>query len=1020
MKYLRIYAVFWAVCGLSSDVPQAKPENRLWQYRNLGKAFYENPDTHSQAVDALHQALELAPNSVRERINYGLALLRAGKNDAAVAELQKAQQQDPTLPYTWFNLGIYYKRAGDYDKALEQLRQMIKLTPNEPIPHYNIGAILKAKGDLDNAVPEFQEAEKLNPYLAGPHFQLFTIYQRTGKHDEALKERKLFEDAKKRQEGAAVPEDMEWCFYAELYDPPDPRPYAGDQPSKYKDVSVATGWDPRAHLLVIDTHGKGQPDLLVWSREKAALYAHGTQMVASSGLQGLHDIHAIAAGDYDNDGLTDLAVLAGAGAALFHNSAGTFTKAMDFPNTSGATAAVWLDYDHDYDLDLLLFGPKSTLLRNNGNGTFEEQTAKFPFVNGQALDAVAYAVRGDTAARDVVATYADRPAVLYVDHLNEVFEAHDLPQMPAGAAELSVQDVNHDGLLDLVAYAPKTQVVLNASDKFIGGGGEVAPSAARADFNGDQRQDYARVSPDGTLHLMLNDSPGEAWSTVRINGIKNLKLASGATVEMKSGAYYDKRIYAGSPIAFALDSHADADTIRITWPNGLIQNEVHQKANAALKIDEAQRLSGSCPMIFTWNGKAFQFITDVLGVAPLGASSGDGHYFPVNHSETIRIPSSALQAVNGEYQVHITEELHEVSYLDKVQLVAVDHPRGEDIYTNDKFKSPPYPEFRLFGASNKVHPVRATEGNGTDVTAKLAKIDFAYPDSFHHNESGVADLHTLNLDFGTVAKDNRAALVLNGWVDWADGSTFLGASQNGGGLIFPYLQVKDATGQWKTVVEDMGIPSGKPKTIVIDLTGKFLSASREVRIVTNLCVYWDEIFLTDDAGKPNVRLTPITASAANLNFRGFSKAVIDPKRQQPERFLYDQVSMVSNWNPTPGKYTRYGDVLPLVTAVDDRLTIMGSGDELKLAFPAANLPALPNGWQRDFLLLVDGWAKDADANTAYSQSVLPLPFHGMSAYPYRAGEHFPSDKAHQEYVREYLTRPALRLIRPLAPSVSGD
>src|SRR5581483_2329177 len=93
---------------------------------------------------------------------------------------------------------------------------------------------------------------------------------------------------------------------------------------------------------------------------------------------------------------------------------------------------------------------------------------------------------------------------------------------------------------------------------------------------------------------------------------------------------------------------------------------------------------------------------------------------------------------------------------------------------------------------------------------------------------------------------------------------------------------------------------------------------------------------------------------------------------------------------------------------------MGSDDELKLQFPAAGLPALPHSWSRDFLLLVDGWAKDADANTAFSQSLAPLPFHAMSAYPYKNGEHFPDDAEHSEYVHDYLTRPALRLIRPLA------
>ena len=64
-------------------------------------------------------------------------------------------------------------------------------------------------------------------------------------------------------------------------------------------------------------------------------------------------------------------------------------------------------------------------------------------------------------------------------------------------------------------------------------------------------------------------------------------------------------------------------------------------------------------------------------MAPLGASSGDGHYFPVDHDEYIQIPGEALQPEDGRYRIHITEELHEVSYLDKVQLIAVDHPAGE-------------------------------------------------------------------------------------------------------------------------------------------------------------------------------------------------------------------------------------------------------------------------------------------------------------------------------------------------------
>jgi hypothetical protein len=345
----------------------------------------------------------------------------------------------------------------------------------------------------------------------------------------------------------------------------------------------------------------------------------------------------------------------------------------------------------------------------------------------------------------------------------------------------------------------------------------------------------------------------------------------------------------------------------------------------------------------------------------------------------------------------------------------VDHPAGTDIFTNEKWKAPPYPEFRLFGVSQRIYPKSARDGEGRDVLPALVARDGKYVDSFRRERNGKAELHALDLDFGRqAAPQNRAVLVLNGWVDWADGSTFLAAAQETkDGLIPPYLQVRNAAGNWETVIQDMGMPDGKPKTIAVDLSGKFLTASREIRIVTNLCVYWDEIFLGEDVRKPEAVVSRLPVLSGDLRFRGFSAIRIDPDRKRPEEFVYADVRPTSSWNPTPGLYTRYGDVKELLEDVDDRLTILGSGDEVRLLFQSDALAPLRPGWKRDFILKVDGWAKDRDANTAFSQTVEPLPFHAMSAYPYSRDEHFPSDAMHEKYRREYNTRPALRLIRPL-------
>lgn len=1018
MKIWRVLLAAGVACVslLAADVPTPQV-NQLWEHRNLGKAFYENPDTHRQAVEQLKLALDLAPNSVGERINYGLSLLRAGQTNAGITELVEAQKQDPSIPHTWFNLGIVYKQNGDYAHSIEQLDGMIRLVPNEPKAHYNLAADYRALGQNEKALPEFKKAEELDPNLAGPHFQLFTLYQRMGNKAEAAKERAAFEEVKKRTAGAVIPEDMEWCFYSELYDPPQARPSATSEATKYTDHVVSSGWKAGSTgLAVLDSNAAGHADLLVWSPEKVELLKHGTEVATQSGLEQLKGVRNVAVGDFDNDGWPDLCVLTDSGATLFHNTHGQFTKSAELPNTAGMRAAVWFNYDHDNDLDLVLLGEKSQLLRNDGSGKFEDKTASFPFAKGTAIDGAVTALRDDTSARDLLVTYADRPAVLYRDKLNEVFQPMDIAALPPGASTLDIQDFNHDGLLDAVAYGPQILAVKNDGAKFVAvKDAEVAKSPIRGDFNGDNREDFARVTPDGKLHLYYNDSPAQHWMAVQIEGIKNLKEAMGATVEMKSGAYYSKQVYLGVPVDFTTDARADADTVRITWPNGLIQNEAQKKSGTAFKITEAQRLSGSCPMVFAWNGQGFQFISDVLGVAPLGASSGDGSYFPVDHDEYIQIPGSALKEDGGRYQVRITEELHEVSYIDKAQLVAVDHPVNEDIYTNDKFKSPPYPQFRLFGDTKKIYPMRASDDHGNDVTARLLKRDRRYPDGFLHDATGVAAKHALVLDFGNAAPEGRAVLVLNGWIDWADGSAFMAAAQSGrGGLIFPYLQVKNAAGQWQTVIQDMGVPSGGPKTIAVDLTDKFLSASREVRIVTNMSIFWDEAFLLENTATPPVHLTRLNPDSADLHFRGFSKTLIDANHNQPEQFVYSDVSALSTWNPVAGLYTRYGEVTDLMTKIDDRMVVMGSGDEIRLNFSAARLPVLPKGWMRDYLLLVDGWSKDADANTAFGDAVQPLPYHGMTQYPYKKHEGYPQDAEHVQYVHEYLTRPALRLIRPLS------
>jgi tetratricopeptide (TPR) repeat protein len=336
------FAIVFAAQNTASD-------DRLARHRNLGKAFYENPTTQNEAVEQFEQALKLAPDSPRERLNYALALLRAGKTDQGVAELEKVQAADASLPHTWFNLGIAYKKAGEHERAAAQFERMIQLDPADAISHYNLGSLYRILGRAEDAIRHFELAAKLDRTLAAPHFQLFNLYRTAGRAEDSRRELAIFQQLKKSQEGAAIPEDVEWNMYAEVYDVPAESPTLAASEIRFGSGTIpgaATG------VAAIDVQGTGRPQLLLWS-------SSGIRLEPGSPIADIADTIAAAPGDFNNDGWQDVAVLTKQGPVLFLNEKGKLVRyKADLPAGSWR-ALLWVDYDHDYDLDLFLLGDRS-------------------------------------------------------------------------------------------------------------------------------------------------------------------------------------------------------------------------------------------------------------------------------------------------------------------------------------------------------------------------------------------------------------------------------------------------------------------------------------------------------------------------------------------------------------------------------------------------------------------------------------------------------------------------------------
>jgi hypothetical protein len=258
-------------------------------------------------------------------------------------------------------------------------------------------------------------------------------------------------------------------------------------------------------------------------------------------------------------------------------------------------------------------------------------------------------------------------------------------------------------------------------------------------------------------------------------------------------------------------------------------------------------------------------------------------------------------------------------------------------------------------------------------------------------------------------------LLLHGWTSWNSSASVFAASQARRALHGPVLDVLGTDGAWRRGLDDLGVPAGLPRTMLVDLEGILHPGERVVRIATNRMVYVDEARTADVAGifdpdgspegAAEAVLFEVPLKAADLRWLGYPRRLL-PDGKPPEVFDYSQIEMEAEWGFHEGHLTRFGDVKELLLHADDRFSIMEHGEEVALSFDAAALPALREGRTRTFLLYSRGYEKGLELHSARSASVEPLPFSGMGAYPYPAGA-YPLDEERLRWIVEWNTRHSL-------------
>jgi tetratricopeptide (TPR) repeat protein len=434
---------------------------------NIGTAFMSQ-QLLQKAVDKFDEAHKLDPSLIAAELNKGIALLYLQRLPEAAAALQHAAAQAPNNPRVWYALGLLYRIDNKPQQSADAFQRVLKLDPSNADSHYFLGSLLVDQQNLPAAAAEFRAALRLEPLHSSAEFGLARTLQRQGKVDEARAALARFQQLTSSNlsfpfshtygEEGSLGRAEDAATNAPKVDPMIPVTF-----SRVWQSSSGTETPHNNNACLIDINGDGRAGLLLVGTGASAVRmfrntGRGSFELldpAQTGLQVSGEGVGCAVGDFDNDGLPDVAIATSDRILLFRNVGGgrfaDVTQAAKITPINHPSSLIFVDYDHDGDLDLFVTGERNVLWRNNGDKTFTDWTQQAGLGGeGRSTGSVLTDLNNDRAV-DIVVTGSSAAPTFFANPRDGAFRPAPLfseKGLPPTTGVVAF-DFNKDGWMDL-------------------------------------------------------------------------------------------------------------------------------------------------------------------------------------------------------------------------------------------------------------------------------------------------------------------------------------------------------------------------------------------------------------------------------------------------------------------------------------------------------------------------------------------------------------------------------------------